>query len=156
MVVWTDPEGKAALAREAARPLARALLDAGYDVLAIDALEQGEYRPSGEPLVHARLAHERAHAGYTFGYNRPMPAERTQDVLTALRVARERAGPDGSVRLVGRGAAAAWAAGARFLAGGLVARTALDFEGFRFTAADRIDAPDLLPGALKYGDVDAL
>ena len=32
----------------------------------------------------------------------------------------------------------------------------LDVQGFRFGAVDRIDAPDFLPGAAKYGDVPAL
>jgi hypothetical protein len=32
----------------------------------------------------------------------------------------------------------------------------LDLQGFRFAGADRIDSPDFLPGAAKYGDVLAL
>jgi len=156
IVVWTDPSGKASLEREDARPMLQALLGAGYEVIAIDALEQGEYRADGDSLTRVRLAHTRAHAGYTFAYNLPLPAARAQDVLTAVRVAREHAGANGRVLLVGRGAAAAWAAGARMLAGAIVDGAALDFDGFRFDAADRIDAPDLLPGAAKYGDVEGL
>jgi hypothetical protein len=37
-----------------------------------------------------------------------------------------------------------------------VDRLAVDLDGFRFTAADRIDHPDLLPGGAKYGDMPAL
>jgi hypothetical protein len=103
-----------------------------------------------------RLASERAHAGFTYGYNLPLPAERVQDVLTAIRFARSRGGREGRVLLVGTGPAAAWAAGARALASAEVDRAALDVEGYRFGAADRIDSPDFLPGAVKYGDVPAL
>lgn len=157
VVVWADGAGKSALTDDVAvRPLARALVAAGFEVLGLDTLDQGEFIADGTPFEHVRLASPRPHAGYTFGYNLPLPAERTQDVLTALQVARARAGANGRVLLVGRGTGAAWAAGARLLAAGLVNRTALDFGGFRFDRADRIDHPDLLPGAARYGDVDAL
>jgi dienelactone hydrolase len=156
VVVWVDADGKRAILGAAARPMVEGLLESGFDVLAIDAFEQGEYRAAGDVLRRVPMASARAHAGYTFAYNLPLPAERTQDVLAALRVARARAGATGAVGLVGRGAAASWAAGARFLAGDLVGRAALDFAGYRFADADRIDSPDLLPGAVKYGDVDSL
>jgi dienelactone hydrolase len=156
VAVWVDPDGKRSALSAAGRARAEALLDAGYDVLAIDAYEQGDYRAAGDPLVKVPLASERAHAGYTFGYNRPVPAERAQDVLSALHAAKALAGASGRVVLVARGAAAGWAAGARFLAGDLVARAALDAAGVGFAVADRIDSPDLLPGAVRYGDVDAL
>jgi dienelactone hydrolase len=132
------------------------LLAAGYDVLEIDVLGHGELRAPDVPFDRMRLASERAHAGFTYGYNLPLPAQRVQDVLTAIRFARSRAGRNGRVLLVGTGPAAAWAAGARALADGAVDRAALDLEGFRFGATDRIDSPDFLPGALKYGDVPAL
>jgi hypothetical protein len=130
-------------------------LRAGFEVLAIDVLGQGENVSADGPIVHVRLASERAYAGYTYGYNLPLPAQRTQDVLAALRVAHARAG-NGTVRLRGRGAAAAWAAGARLLGREQVNGAQLDLAGFRYGAIDRFDSPDFLPGAVKYGDVDAL
>jgi hypothetical protein len=132
------------------------LLAAGFDVLGIDVLGQGELRSPTATFDPVRLASERAHAGFTFGYNLPLPAERVQDVLTAIRFARHRAGANGRVLLVASGRAAAWAAGARALAPADVDRAVLDVQGFRFGAVDRIDAPDFLPGAAKYGDVPAL
>ena len=42
------------------------------------------------------------------------------------------------------------------LAAADVNRAVLDLQGFRFAGVDRIDAPDFLPGAAKYGDVPAL
>ena len=77
--------------------------------------------------LRPRAPGQRARArGFTFGYNLPLPAERVQDVLTAIRFARDRVGPSGRVLLLGSGPAAAWAAGARALAGTEVDRAALD------------------------------
>ena len=132
------------------------LLAAGYDVLGIDVLGQGELRSPAATFDPVRLASERAHAGFTFGYNLPLPAQRVQDVLTATRFARNRVGANGRVLLLASGPAAAWAAGARALAPADVDRAVLDLRGFRFAGVDRIDSPDFLPGAAKYGDVPAL
>ena len=110
----------------------------------------------GTPFAHVRLASPRAHAGYTFGYNHPLPAERVQDVLTAVRAARARVGPDGLVLLIGRGPSSGLAAGARMLARSEIDRAVFDVAGFRFASATRIDDPTFLPGAVKYGDVPAL
>ena len=158
VVVWVAPEGKSSLMSRpgAWSSPAERLLSAGYELLAVDVLGQGELRTTDVDFDKVRLASERAHAGFTFGYNLPLPSERVQDVLTAIRFARSRAGKDGRVLLVGTGPAAAWAAGARALAIAEVDRAALDVDGYRFRAADRIDSPDFLPGAVKYGDVPAL
>jgi hypothetical protein len=158
VAVWVSPDGKSSLAGAQGAPSSSVtrLLSAGYDVLGIDVLGQGELRSLEARFDKVRLASERAHAGFTYGYNLPVPAERVQDVLTAVRLARQRAGPAGRVVLIGSGEAAAWAAGARALAGTEVNRAVLDVAGFRFAHAARIDAPDFLPGAAKYGDVPAL
>jgi hypothetical protein len=158
VVVWISPEGKSSLqaAGAQASPAVERLLASGYDVLGVDVLGQGELRTPEATFKRVRLASERAHAGFTFGYNLPLPAERTQDVLTALRFARERAGRSRRVLLIASGPAAAWAAGARAMAGSEVDRAALDLAGFRFAHVNRIDSPNFLPGAAKYGDVPAL
>jgi hypothetical protein len=158
VAIWLSVDGKSSLRKApgtAAEHVER-LLAAGYDVLGIDVLGQGELQMPGAGHAKVRLASERAHAGFTFGYNLPLPAQRVQDVLTAVRFARERAGRAGRVLLIGSGPAAAWAAGARALAGTEIDRVVLDVAGFRFGHVDRIDAPDFLPGAAKYGDVPAL
>ncbi len=157
IVVWVDVRGKQSVFGEndALAPAVTDALRAGYEVLAIDVLGQGELVSADGPIERVRLASERAHAGYTYGYNLPLPAQRTQDVLTALRVAHERA-RGGQIRLRAQGAAAAWAAGARVLTQDRVDDGLLDLGGFRYGTVDRIDSPDLLPGAVKYGDVPAL
>ena len=158
VAVLISPDGKSATRgqSDAASAQVARLLAAGYDVLGIDVLGQGELRSPTATFARVRLASERAHAGFTFGYNLPLPSERVQDVLTATRFARDRAGANGAVILVASGPAAAWAAGARVLAAADVNRAVLDLQGFRFAGVDRIDAPDFLPGAAKYGDVPAL
>ena len=155
ILVWIADEGTAALFDASGSPtpaVARAL-QAGVRVLGVDLFEQGEFLADGTPFAHVRLASPRAHAGYTFGYNHPLPAERVQDVLTAVRAARARVGPDGVVLLIGRGPASGLAAGARMLARSEIDRAVFDVAGFRFASATRIDDPTFLPGAVKYGDV---
>jgi dienelactone hydrolase len=156
VVVWVDERGKAALFDNGA-PIAAVerLLEAGYEVLGLDTLGQGEFQPDGSPVQQVRLASTRAHAGYTFGYNAPLPVARTHDVLTAVRLARDRAS-DHDVVLVGRGAAAGWAAAARAVAGAAIDRLVLAPGAFRFAEVDRIDHPDFFPGAAKYGDLPSL
>lgn len=156
-LVWLNDAGKAGIFDAQGRfaPGVRRALDAGYTVIGIDLLQQGEFRPDGTPLEHVKLASTRPFAGYTYGYNLPLTAERVQDVLGAVAYARSRAG-NGSVLLMGRGTVAAVAAGARALAGDAITRAAINPRGFRFVRIDRIDHPDLVPGAAKYGDVPAL
>jgi hypothetical protein len=158
IAVLISPDGKATMhgGAGAASSHVERLLAAGYDVLGVDVLGQGELRSPAATFDPVRLASERAHAGFTFGYNLPLPAERVQDVLTATRFARNRVGANGRVLLLASGPAAAWAAGARALSPADADRAVLDLQGFRFAGADRIDAPDFLPGAAKYGDVPAL
>jgi hypothetical protein len=155
IVIWLDPSGKRSLfdGSRLSDPVSR-LVTHHYVVLGVDLFEQGEFRGNAGPLEHVRLASPRPHAGYTFGYNLPVPAERTRDVLSVVRFVRAQA--DGSVAIIARGPASAWAAGARAIAGAAVDRLAVDLDGFRFVAVDRIDHPDLLPGAAKYGDLPAL
>ena len=158
ILVWVADEGTAALFDTSGAPTASVsrVLAAGVSVLGVDLLEQGEFQTDATPFSHARLASPRAHAGYTFGYNHPLPAERVQDILTAVRAARARVGPDGLVCLIGRGATSGLAAGARMLARSEIDRAVFDVAGFRFAEATRIDDPNFLPGAAKYGDVPAL
>jgi dienelactone hydrolase len=156
VLVWVSPAGKASLfAGGAPVPGVIEAWQARFDVLGVDVLGQGELQSPHLTGDRLRLVSERPYAGYTFGYNRPLPAERVQDMLTAIRFARQRA-RGGEVLVMADGAAAAWAAGARALAGPEVTRAALDLGGFRFGQVDAIDSPDFLPGAVKYGDVPAL
>ena len=149
-VVWVDPVGKASLFTDGKiQPTAQQLLDRGCGILAVDVLGTGELALGKLPGVNPRFA------GYTYGYNRPLIAQRAHDILTAIVAARQQ--PEvRQVHLLGRGSAGPWALLARGLAGSTVARTAADVNGFRFEALQSIADENMLPGAVKYGGLLAL
>jgi dienelactone hydrolase len=89
-------------------------------------------------------------AGYTFGYNRPLVAERVHDILTAVAWVKAEKGVK-TVDLVGFGKAGPWVALARGLCGDAVARTAVDANGFRFEQIKDANDEMMLPGGSKYG-----
>ncbi|MBI1916051.1 MAG: acetylxylan esterase [Planctomycetes bacterium] len=95
------------------------------------------------------------YAGYTYGYNRPLLANRVHDILTAVACARAHEKTK-KVDLVGFDSAGPWVLLARPLCGDAVARTAADVDGFRFDRVRRTDDEMMLPGALKYGGLPAL
>ncbi len=149
-VIWLHPQGKSSLLRER-RPTEalQRLLAAGAAVLAPDLLGTGE---------NARLQPytvNKDYAGYTYGYNRTLTAEQVHDALTAIAFAQTQLRAR-TIDLVGWDGSGWVAVLARALAGDVVRRTAADAGRFRF--AQITDPTDLrlIPGALKYGDVDAL
>jgi hypothetical protein len=149
MVVWIDPAGKASIA-EAGKltPAAKAVLDKGAAILAVDVMGTGE-------LARENLAISSTFAGYTFGYNSPLVAQRIHDILTAVAFARSLDGVK-KVHLMGSGKAGPWVALARGLCGDAVARTAADWNRFRYDSVRRVNDEMMLPGAIKYGGLPAL
>lgn len=89
-------------------------------------------------------------AGYTFGYNRPLMADRVHDILTAVAWVKGQKGVK-TVDLVGFGKAGPWVALARGLCGDTVTRTAVDLNNFRFEQITDMNDEMMLPGGLKYG-----
>ena len=149
-VVWIDPAGKASLvARGKLASSARALLDRGVAILAVDPFGTGELALEKPPAVNPRFA------GFTFGYNRPLLSQRVHDVLTAVAFARKQEGVK-RVHLLGRGKAGPWVLLARGLCGTAVERTAADMDRFRFDSVRKTTDEMMLPGALKYGGLPAL
>jgi hypothetical protein len=98
---------------------------------------------------------DKKYAGYTFGYNRPLLANRIHDILTAVAFVR-RHEKTKSVHLLGLEKAGPWVLLARSLCGNAVARTAADFDQFRFENVQDVHDEMMLPGALKYGGLPAL
>jgi dienelactone hydrolase len=150
VVVWVHPKGKASLF-DGTRltPAARQIVDRKAAILAIDAFDTGELTPDKPLAVNAKFA------GYTFGYNRPVLAQRVHDVLTAVAYAKGHEKTK-SVHLVGWEGAGPWVLLARGLCGDAVERTAADRDGFRFEEVRSTADERLLPGALKYGGLPAL
>ncbi len=165
LVIWADGAGKSAFFEHSdLRPSVKQLLDAGVAVLGVDLLDQGEFLSDGKPLTKTRrVENSRDYAGFTFGYNRPLFAERVDDLLTVISVIRDANGLQGQgasvperVYLVGTGGAGPIAAAAQAQPGSKIDRLAIDTGHFRFADLKSIDDPDFLPGAVKYGDLEAI
>ncbi len=149
VVVWVHPRGKASLFEDGKlTPAAKQVLDAKAAILAVDVLGTGEF---GE----VKPAVNKDFAGYTFGYNRPLLAQRVHDIVTAVAFAKGHEKTK-QVHLVGWEKAGPWVLLARPLCGDAVARTAADFDGFRFEKVRQTDDEMMLPGGLKYGGLAAL
>lgn len=169
VAIWVDGAGKSGLLDDSGvlRTEVEELLAAGTRVIAADLLFQGEYLADGKPLAEARFnSTRRPYAGYTFGYNPSLFARRVHDVLALIWWARKGKVEPDRVDLLGVNGGGPWAAAARALAGAAVDRAAVDTGGFRFANIQRLAAlrgqdrscrdVNMLPGALKYGDVPAL
>jgi dienelactone hydrolase len=163
VVVWLDDTGKSAVtaADGPARESVLKLVKAGATVLGADLLYQGEFLEDGKPLKQTRVvANPREFAGYTFGYNRALFAQRTHDVLTLVKFLRtakvaEHASPT-SVDVAGFGAAGPIVAAARAVAGEAIDRAAVDTGGFRFGKLLDYRDPQFLPGGAKYLDLPGM
>ncbi len=169
-VLWLSDTGKTGLINKKNEPNrdVKKLLEAGYTVVGVDLLYQGEFLADGGKLAHQpmnNLYPQKNHdtrapwelfSGYTYGYNLPLFSSRVQDVLTAIRAFQAEKNPS-RLHLVGQGSeSGAIALAARLLAGDAVARTVAATEGFRFASVTEFDDPMFLPGAVKYGDVERL
>ncbi len=149
VVVWAHPDGKASLLDDGKlAPVAKQLVDAGCAIVAADLLGTGEQQPAKAWKV------DPTYAGYTFGYNRTLLANRVHDLLTAIGFAKTVLKAK-SVRLVGWGEAGPWAVLAKALAGDAVAKMAADLNQFAFEKVAATNDPMLLPCAVKYGGLSA-
>lgn len=158
VVVWLDDQGKASLrdAGGAVKPGVAACLQAGAAVLGADLLFQG-----GDPVTQTRVVENpREFAGYTFGYNHALLAQRVHDVLTIIQALRQ---PEGgpcpnpkNIAVAGWGSAGPIVVAAGALAGGAIDRVAADTQGFRFGNLLDYRHPMFLPGGAKYLDLPGL
>jgi dienelactone hydrolase len=163
VVVWVTDEGKQDLydTSGALRPAITALLSQGTSVIAADLLHQGEFLADGKPLEQTTLVRSgrdawAAYAGYTFGYNRALLAQRVHDILAMISYAKHHPLKPERIHLAGFGKAGVLAAAAAVQAMEAIDRLAIDTGGFRFENLTEIDDPHFLPGAVKYGDLPAL
>lgn len=157
-VVWTHPQGKSSLFVEPGKLVAHArrLLEHKLAIVAPDLFFTGEAMPKDKPKLFPAQAYHKdiPFAGYVYGYNRSILAERVHDLLTVIRYAEQL--QHGSVYLVAFGDAGAWALPARALAGDDVALAVIDLAGFDFAQVREVYDTRMVPGALKYGGVAGL
>jgi dienelactone hydrolase len=150
VVVWVHPDGKSSLFKDGKIvPEAKKILDAKGAILCADVFGTGELSLEGPYEVN------KSFAGYTFCYNRSVVANRVHDILTAVAFAKDNKEVK-AVHLVGFGKAGPWVLLARGLCGDAVARTAADWDQFRFEKVRTTNDEMLLPGALKYGGLAPL
>jgi hypothetical protein len=148
-VVWVHPEGIASLRKEGQLvPAARQILDQGSALLAVEPFRTGAMAKE-PPAGNLKIA-SLGDAGYFFGYNRSLVAERVHDILTAVVYARSNDKVT-SLHLVGFEQAGPWVILASGLCGNAVVRTAADVNQFNFEQVKELDDEMMLPGALKYG-----
>jgi hypothetical protein len=149
VVIWIHPDGKGSLFQEGkVIPAAQRILDKKAAILAPDVFLTGEFQEVQKPAVNADFA------GFTFGYNRPLVANRVHDILTTIGYAN---GPEHvkRIHLVGIGKAGPWVLLACGLCGDTVDRAAVDGDQFLFDNVASADHEMMLPGALKYGGLTA-
>jgi hypothetical protein len=150
VVVWVHPDGIASLWQDGKLvPAAQRILDKNGGILGIDAFLCGASAKEKPRPVNPN------YAGFTFGYNRSLLAERVHDILTAVAFAKG-SKESKKVHLVGFGKAGPWVLLARGLCGDAVERTAADMDRFRFDRVEKTSDEMMLPGALKYGGLGAL
>jgi dienelactone hydrolase len=150
VIVWIHPAGKSSLVQNGKLiPAAQRVIDKKAAILGIDAFLTGEFQGAKAPPV------DQKYAGFTFGYNPSLLANRVHDILTAVAYAKSRPGTK-RVHLIGLEQAGPWVLLARPLCGDAVARTAADFDQFRFDRVSTTSDEMMLPGALKYGGLPAL
>lgn len=144
LVVWVHPDGLAGLWQDGKlTPAARKVIEQKAGIMAVEVLRTGATAAAERTPVNKNFA------GFTFGYNRTLLAERVHDILTAVAFAKAQGAK--TIHLVGEGSAGPWVALARGLCGDAVARTAADLNGFRFEQVKGYDDDMMMPGGLKYG-----
>jgi len=131
------------------------LLDAGYAVASPKLYLQGATK---NPNVYGgRKQAFEGYAGYHYGYNPSLFAERVGDALAVIAMIRDDQQHRASRILVaGVEGAGAIAVATTALAGSTVKELVADLEGFRFAKLGNVLDVNFMPGAEKYGDIPAL
>jgi len=136
------------------KPGVKRLVDAGYAVIGIDVLYQGELAPGGQVVkTTRRVKNPREAAAYTFGYNHTLFAQRVHDVLSLISFVQNHQRKSISIDIVALDNMGPIAAVARAQAGGAIRRLAMDDADFRFGNLKEIHDVNFLPGGAKYGDL---
>ncbi|MCX7886619.1 MAG: acetylxylan esterase [Verrucomicrobiae bacterium] len=148
VVVWLSLTGQQT-------PATQKLLDAGFAVTCPKLYLLGA---SKNPNVYGtRKRDYERYAGYHYGYNPPLLAERVNDVIRAIEAIRN--DPERRSRRIivaGVEGAGAIAVASAMFAGESVRELIVDLEGFRFANLRDVWDANFMPGAEKYGDVDTL
>lgn len=139
-------------------PAARTLLDAGIAIACPTLyLPTAKEQPKAGDNIKAKPDDFRQFSGYTYGYNPTLLARRVHDAMTMATMMRHHPNkPAQNVVVVGIDGAGPIAAAAGALLHDGLQSVALDAEGFQFGKITSPWDPNFVPGAVKYGDLNAL
>lgn len=159
-VVWVTTKGEASLLNAngdltatAERLLAERFAIACPKLYLLDAIKNPNAYDDGKRKLDTFFGY----AGYHYGYNPSLFAERVSDVLMTIAMIRDHEQyKSQNVVVAGVEGAGAIAAGATLLAKSAVGQLYVDTEGFRFSKLTDVWDVNFIPGAAKYGDVPAL
>lgn len=139
------------------KPEILSLLSSGVTVILPDLFLQGDFnRDVHAPLFTRKVPNPRDFAGFTFGYNDTLFAQRVSDILTIVTYSHDLDPKTQAVHVIGLHGTGPHVAAARAIAGGAIETAAIDTAGFRFADIASWRDPNFLPGAVKYGDLPAL
>jgi len=158
-VLWLSLKGdEGLLTANGPTPAAQKLLDAGLAIVCPSLyLHDAKEAPKAGDNLKAKANDFREFSGYTYGYNPTLLAHRVHDALTLVTMMRSHpTKPAKKVYLAGTEGAGVIAAAAGAMLHDDIAGVALDLEGFRFEKLTSTWDVNFVPGAVKYGDVDAL
>jgi cephalosporin-C deacetylase-like acetyl esterase len=159
-VLWLSLKGEASIldANGDLTPPARRLLAEGCSIACPKLYLEGATRNPTVPNDAKRKPDTfQSYAGYHYGYNPSLFAERVHDALAMIAMIRDNE-KHRSDRVVVAGVEGAGiiAAAAASLAPSDVSRLVADTEGFRFANLKDVWDVNFVPGAAKYGDVPAI
>jgi len=157
IVFWLNDAGKKHLFTENddLDEGARKLLAKGYAVTSVDLFLTGEYLRD-KKLVELWEVDEKFH-GYTFCFNKPLPAHRVGDILTVIKALQNTSDIE-KIHVIADGVAGV----CTLLAGGLMEgadkleSVTVDAGNFSFENVKETSHEMFLPGALKYGGLQHL
>jgi dienelactone hydrolase len=160
VALWIHPDGLDSIIKDGKLvPAARSLVDSTYAVVSADLYGTGSAKLVKPYAVNT------TYAGFTFGYNRSLLAQRIHDILTLFGFATSMLKAK-TIDIIGWGAAGPWAALARSaamntspakeLVSGPIRRGAFDLDRFDFSKIEKTEDEMMLPGALKYGGLPGL
>jgi dienelactone hydrolase len=155
VVLWLDGKGKSHVFGPDGKPIApvRKLLEAGNAVVSVDLFLTGEFvEPGKSPVLPAVNS---KYAGYTFGYNRTLAANRVHDILTSVAALKKNDQVQ-KIELIGTGDAGPYVLLAAGLLRDQIAGAVVDARGFSYQSIPHTTDPLFLPGALKYGGLGGL
>lgn len=163
VVVWLDDSGTQSLhgASGELNPAVAKCLDEGMTVLGAELFLQSDLQAAeGEGRQTRKVASPREFAGYTFGYNHSLFAQRTHDILSIVSFLRNHRSEHHSapslVACAAFGETGPIFAAARAVAGDAIDLAAIDTGGFRFGELLDFRDPSFLPGGAKYLDLPGL